>query len=417
MTERNSAAPIGVVATVLPSLLRSLPVAAAVVVLLVLGAIASAEPGPLGPRGRRSISLVNATALQRLVKVHVRVRGVRRWTIFVDGRPRGSSTGTAGFARVTRPGRHRISVALAELPGRSRTVSVTLPSPGGPVVAAAGDIACDPSSFYFNEGRGLARRCHQRATSDLLVNAGLQAVLPLGDLQYYCGAEAAFMASYDPSWGRVKAITHPTPGNHEYQATGGYGCAPPGGQGYFAYWGPAAGDPSQGYYSFDLGSWHLVSLNSNCEVIGGCGPGSPQERWLRADLAAHGADCTLAYWHQPAFSSRVTQTGAPKTLAFLRDLYHAGAEVLLNGDEHHYERFAAQAPEGAADPARGIREFVVGTGGEDLRPFGTPMANSEVRRDDTFGVLELALRPASYSWQFVPEAGGSFTDSGSSPCH
>ena len=385
-------------------------------VALLACAIAFAEPGPTGARGRRSVSLISATAVQRLVKLDVRARGARRWSIYVDGRLSGFSRGNTGFARITRPGRHRIYVAVEGQ--RSRVVDVTLRPPGGPVVAAAGDIACDPSNFYFNEGRGMANRCHQRATSDLLVNAGLKAVLPLGDLQYYCGAQAAFMASYDPSWGRVKPITHPTPGNHDYQPSGGYGCAPPCGQGYFAYWGPAAGDPSRGYYSFDLGSWHLVSVNSNCEAIGGCGAGSPQERWLRADLAGHArARCTLAYWHRPPFSSRVTPTGAPKTLALLQDLYDSGAEVLLNGDEHHYERFAPQTPKGAADPARGIREFVVGTGGEDLRPFGTPVANGEVRRDDTFGVLELALRPASYSWQFVPEAGGSFTDSGSSPCH
>jgi acid phosphatase type 7 len=382
----------------------------------IAGAVATAEPGPPGPRGRRSVSLISATALQRLVKLHVRVRGARRWSIYVDGRLSGFSRRDSGFARVTRAGRHKIYVAIEGQ--RSRVVDVTVRPPGGPVVAAAGDIACDPSNFYFNEGRGMGNRCHQRATSDLLVNAGLTAVLPLGDLQYYCGAQAAFMASYDPSWGRVKAITHPTPGNHDYQTGGGYGCAPPGGQGYFAYWGPAAGDPSKGYYSFDVGSWHLVSLNANCEVIGGCGPGSAQERWLRADLAAHaGVRCTLAYWHQPPFSSRVTQAGPPETTALLQDLYDSGAEVLLNGHDHHYERFAPQTPQGAADPARGIREFIVGTGGEDLRPFGTPVANSEVRRDDTFGVLELALRPAGYSWQFVPEAGGSFTDSGSSPCH
>jgi len=402
--------------------MRTVSWASACVLLLLVGAIAGtvalAEPAPTGPWGRRSISLVSATALQRLVKLHVRARGAGRWTIVVDGRPSGFSTGTIGFARVTRPGRHRIFVALERPLVRSRTVTVTLQPPGSPVVAAAGDIACDPSSFYFNEGRGLAHRCHQRATSNLLVNAGLTAVLPLGDLQYYCGAEAAFMASYDPSWGRVKAISHPTPGNHEYQPSGRYGCAPPGGQGYFSYWGAAAGDPSQGYYSFDVGSWHLVSVNSNCDAIGGCGRGSPQERWLRADLAAHaGARCTLAYWHQPPFSSRVTQRGTPKTRALVQDLYDAGGDLLLNGDEHHYERFAPQTPAGVADPAHGIRELVVGTGGVDLRPFGTPVANSEVRQDDTFGVLELTLLPSSYRWQFIPEAGGTFTDSGSAPCH
>jgi hypothetical protein len=285
------------------------------------------------------------------------------------------------------------------------------------VIAAAGDIACDPNAFAFNEGRGSANACHQRATSDLLVNAGLTAVLALGDLQYYCGALAAFMYSYDPSWGRVKTITHPAPGNHEYQLAGAYGCAP-GAQGYFSYWGPAAGDPSRGYYSFDIGAWHLISLNSNCDEIGGCSAGSPQERWLRADLAAHAdALCTLAYWHHPPFTSSVVPVGTPRTLALLRDLYAAGADVLLNGHQHNYERFAPQTPAGVADPSHGIREFVVGTGGEDLRRFGTPIANSEVREDGTFGVLELTLLPASYTWQFIPEAGDAFTDSGSTACH
>src|ERR671931_1157180 len=349
--------------------MRRVVLAAVCAMALLAGAVASAEPGPPGPWGRRSVSLLSATALQRLVKLQVRVRGARRWLIYVDGHLSGFSTSTVGFARVTRPGPHRIFVALAGRDGaplqpliRSRALSITLARSAGPVVAAAGDIACDPNSAAFNDGRGSPRGCHQLATSNLLVNAGLKAVLALGDLQYYCGAEAAFMAAYDPSWGRVKAITYPTPGNHEYQAGGAYGCAPPGGQGYFAYWGAAAGDPSRGYYSFDLGAWHVVSLNSNCDAIG-------------------------------------------------------GAELLLNGDEHNYERFAPQTPQGAADPTHGIREFVVGTGGQDLRPFGTKIANSEVRQDDTFGVLELTLLPTSYTWQFIPEAGGTFTDSGSSPCH
>jgi hypothetical protein len=404
--------------------MRSLSAVAAVVVLLVAGAAASAEPGPHAPWGRRSISLISATALQGLVKLHVRVRGARRWVAYVDGRPSGFSTQTVGYARVTQPGRHRISVALA---GRnkmalrplvqSRTVDVTLARPAGPVVAAAGDIACDPNAPAFNDGRGSARACHQRATSDLLVNAGLTAVLALGDLQYYCGSLAAFMYSYDPSWGRVKSITHPAPGNHEYQLTGAYGCAS-GAAGYFSYWGPAAGDPARGYYSFDIGAWHLVSLNSNCDDIGGCGQGSAEERWLRADLATHaGARCTLAYWHHPPFTSSVVPVGTPRTLALLQDLYAGGADLLLTGHQHNYERFAPQTPKGVADPANGVREFVVGTGGEDLRPFGTPIANSEIREADTFGVLELMLLPTSYSWQFIPEAGDSFTDSGSAPCH
>jgi len=396
--------------------MRSLFAAAVVVVLLVAGAAASAEPRPQGPRGRQSVSLISATALQRLVKLHVRVRGARRWVAYVDGKPRGFSSETVGYARVTEPGPHKIFVALGPRV-RSRTVSVTLAQPAGPVVAAAGDIACDPNTGAFNEGRGSAKACHQRATSDLLVNAGLTAVLALGDLQYYCGALPAFMASYDPSWGRVRSITYPSPGNHEYQGGGAYGCEP-GAAGYYTYWGGAAGHPSQGYYSFDIGAWHLISLNSNCDDIGGCGAGSPEERWLRADLAAHsGARCTLAFWHHPPFASSVVPVGVPRTLALLQDLYAGGVDVLLNGHQHNYERFAPQTPEGVADPEHGVRELVVGTGGEDLRPFGASVANSQVRNDETFGVLELVLLPTGYTWQFIPEADDTFTDSGSAQCH
>lgn len=396
--------------------MRSLAAAAVVVVLLVAGAAASAEPRPRTPWGRQSVSLISATALQRLVKLHVRVRGARRWVAYVDGKPSGFASESIGYARVTQPGRHRVFVEVA--PGvRSRTLSVTLARPAGPVIAAAGDIACDPNSNAFNEGRGSATACHQRATSDLLVNAGLTAALAIGDLQYYCGALAAFMFSYDPSWGRVKSITYPAPGNHEYQGGGAYGCTP-GAEGYFAYWGAGARNPSGGYYSFDIGAWHLISLNSNCDFIGGCGLGSPEERWLRADLAAHaGARCTLAFWHHPPFTSSVTPVGIPRTQALLQDLYDGGGDVLLTGHQHNYERFAPQTPQGVADPQRGVREFVVGTGGEDLRPFGTPIANSEVRNDETFGVLELILLPTGYSWQFIPEAGDTFTDRGSSQCH
>jgi hypothetical protein len=389
----------------------------------IAGATALGEPSPAPGHGRRAIALVGAKSVDRLVRVKVRFKGSHRWLIYVDGRRSGFSREPTGFVHVTEPGPHRVFVALADKHNnlvrplvRSRVLRFTTPSPDAPVVAAAGDIACDPASVSFNEGRGVPRRCHQMATSNLLVNAGLQAVLPLGDLQYYCGSEAAFMASYGPSWGRVKSITYPAPGNHEYQTSGSFGCTT-GAQGYFAYWAPAAGDPTRGYYSFDIGSWHLISLNSNCGEIGGCGVGSAEERWLRADLAAHPSRCTLAYWHHPPFTSSVAPADTARTIALLRDLYAARVELLLNGHQHNYERFAPQTPAGVADPANGIREFVVGTGGEDLRPFGAPIANSEVRQDDTFGVLELTLRPDSYAWQFIPEAGGDFTDSGSFACH
>jgi len=164
-----------------------------------------------------------------------------------------------------------------------------------PVVAAVGDIACDPANPSYNGGDGTATACRMKATSDLLVGGGWSAVLLLGDNQYEDGALARYQASYDPTWGRVKGLTYPAPGNHEYGT--------PGAAGYFAYFGAAAGDPARGYYSFDLGAWHLVVLNSNCAAVSGCGPGSAQEQWLAADLAAHPGRCTLAYWHHPRFSS------------------------------------------------------------------------------------------------------------------
>ena len=276
-----------------------------------------------------------------------------------------------------------------------------------PVVAAAGDIACDPADPNFNGGNGTASYCRQMATSDLLVGAGLSAVLLLGDDQYENGSLAKFQASYDPSWGRVKAITRPAPGNHEYNTAAA--------SGYYAYFGAAAGDPSKGWYSFDLGAWHVVVLNSNCAAVGGCGAGSPQEQWLRADLAAHPGVCTLAYFHHPRFSSGPHGPTAEMD-AFWRDLHAAGAEIVVNGHDHDYERFAPQTPDGALDAAAGIREFVVGTGGSPLDPFIRAPRNSEARAL-AHGVLKLTLRSGSYDWAFIPVAGGTFTDRGSGACH
>jgi hypothetical protein len=287
---------------------------------------------------------------------------------------------------------------------------------GDPVIAAAGDIACDPASPTFNGGAGTSTSCRQRYTSDLLVGAGLAAVLPLGDIQYECGGYPAFLQSYDPTWGRVKSITRPAVGNHEYLTSGGTGCdaGNAGANGYFTYYGAAAGNPDQGYYSFDLGSWHVIALNSNCGDVGGCGPGSPQGQWLTSDLAAHPNLCTLAYWHIPLFSSG--GRAAPNSRPFWDALYAAGADVVLTGHDHIYERFAPQDPSGRPDDVRGMRQFVVGTGGSNHTSLATLAANSEVRNASTFGVLKLTLRPTSYEWQFVPEAGGSFTDSGTTSC-
>jgi hypothetical protein len=274
---------------------------------------------------------------------------------------------------------------------------------GEVVVAAAGDIACHPDEIAAGD-----RPCRQGATADLLAGLRLDAVLPLGDLQYQDGDLASFQAVYHQSWGRFKAITRPAVGNHEYGTRGAAG--------YFSYFGAVAGDPANGWYSYNLGNWHLIALNSQCRHIGGCGPGSPQERWLRADLAAHPADCTLAYWHEPRFSSG-HHGDQPGVAALWQALHDAGAEVVLNGHDHDYERFAPQDPGGTLDDARGIRQFVVGTGGANHRVFKTVKPNSEVRNADTFGVLVLTLGTGHYTWRFVPEPGRQFTDQGTGECH
>jgi hypothetical protein len=233
-------------------------------------------------------------------------------------------------------------------------------------------------------------------------------VMAVGDLAYPNGSKENF-ACYDRTWGRVKSRTRPAPGNHEFHAAG----ATP----YFDYFGPAAGDPKTGYYSYELGSWHIIVLNSECKDVGGCEAGSPQERWLRADLAAHPAVCTLAYWHKPLFSSGGAHGNDLTVKPLWQALYEANAEVVIGGHDHDYERFGPQTPDGVADPQRGIREFVVGTGGKNLRPFAEPKPNSELRDTTAFGVLRLTLKPGAYDWQFIPEAGKTFTDSGSGTCH
>ena len=300
-----------------------------------------------------------------------------------------------------------IAAVLAEPTERPTATSFGAGSPVvGPTIAAAGDIACAPESPAFNSGVGEGRRCRQKATSDLLL-ARYVGVLALGDLQYEDGAYAKFVDSYDPTWGRVKAITSPVPGNHEYETTGATG--------YFRYFGTAAGDPAKGYHSGDLGSWHLIALNSNCSAVGGCGTGSPQEQWLRGDLAAHPNVCTLAYWHHPRYSSG-THGSDPTYRAFWQALYDANADVVLVGHDHDYERFAPQDANGRRDDERGLRQFVVGTGGRGLRSFSRVAPHSEVRDASSLGVLELTLGADAYAWRFRP-AVGSFADSGSTSCH
>ncbi|HMB24234.1 MAG TPA: DNRLRE domain-containing protein, partial [Anaerolineales bacterium] len=277
---------------------------------------------------------------------------------------------------------------------------------GDPVIAAAGDIACDPADGNFKSGSGTSSACRQKATSDLLAGKNYAAVLTLGDTQYEDGTLKKFQQSFDPSWGRVKNIIRPAVGNHEYNTAGA--------DGYYSYFGSAAGDKTKGYYSYDIGAWHIIALNSNCSKVGGCGTGSPQEKWLKADLAAHPNACTLAYWHHPRFSSGEHGSDSAYDI-FWKDLYAAGAEIVLSGHDHDYERFAPQSPGGAGDP-NGIQQFVVGTGGKNHYAFSKTLANSAVRNSDTYGILQLTLHPASYEWKFIPEAGKSFTDSGTRNC-
>jgi hypothetical protein len=234
-------------------------------------------------------------------------------------------------------------------------------------------------------------------------------VLTLGDTVYDDGSAGQFARCYAPSWGRFRDRTYPVAGNHDYHTAGA--------SGYYGFFGARAGQRGKGWYSFDLGGWHLIALNSNCDEVGGCQPGSAQVRWLRADLAAHPARCTLAFWHHPRFSSGITHGSDPAVGGLWVALFQAGADVVLVGHEHNYERFAPLDPLGRVDPARGVREFVVGTGGRSHYPLGSPLPGSEARNSDSFGLLEFRLRPSGYTWRFLPAQGSSFQDSGAGSCH
>jgi acid phosphatase type 7 len=266
-----------------------------------------------------------------------------------------------------------------------------------PVLLAAGDIA----------------NCKMIAGAEAtakIIEANPGTVAAIGDLALENGSAADFADCYAKTWGAFKSRTRPVPGNHEFHSGG----ATP----YFQYFGAAAGDPSKGYYSYQLGAWHIIAINGECKDLGGCQAGSAEEKWLRADLKVHPAACTLAYWHEPLFSSGAKHGDNPAYRDFWRDLYAANATIVLNGHDHDYERFAPQTPNGQADPKRGIREFVVGTGGNHERDFSaTPQPNSQVRITDTFGVLKLTLHPHSYDWQFIPQAGETSHDSGTDTCH
>ena len=288
--------------------------------------------------------------------------------------------------------RSRAAAKIKSVTVQPSSASVAAPPPPHSVVfVGAGDIAgCSTSG--------------DEATANLLDNiAGT--VFTVGDNAYDSGTAAEFTNCYNPTWGRHKTRTRPAPGNHDYVT--------PGAAGYYGYFGANAGDPAKGYYSYDLGDWHIIALNSNIARDAG----SPQEQWLRADLAASTKSCTLAYWHHPRFSSGFEHGNDTSIQPLWQALYDYSADVVLSGHDHDYERFAPQTPTGVADPTRGIREFIVGTGGRSHYSLGTLKANSQVFDATSYGVLKLTLGTGGYDWEFVHVAGATFTDAGSAGCH
>jgi acid phosphatase type 7 len=302
-----------------------------------------------------------------------------------------------------RPGRH---VGTVRSQGRSLRLVVGVggepplpwpfPSPAPlfgaePVIAGAGDIA---SSNFGAE-----------KTAKLLDEIDPDVVYTTGDNAYPDGAEADYARFYEPTWGRHKARTLPTPGNHDYHQ--------PGAGPYFDYFGAFAGERESGYYAYSLGSWRVYALNSNIPMEAG----SPQETWLRGDLTAHPRACVLAYWHHPRFSAGKYHDDA-RSEPIWRALYDQSAEVVLTGHDHNYQRYAPMSSAGAVELERGIREFVVGTGGHARYPLvARPDGTREAADDQTTGVLRLTLLRNGYDWQFVSEPGKTFTDTGSAGCH
>jgi acid phosphatase type 7 len=284
-----------------------------------------------------------------------------------------------------------IAVGGSGVAGTGNSDGVTLQGDNH-VLVGAGDIARCPAG-------------QAEATARLLDEIP-GAVFTLGDNAYDVGSPEEFANCYHLSWGRHKERTFPAVGNHEYLT--------PGASGYFEYFGAVAGDPDKGYYSYNLGTWHVVVINSMCPS--GCHAGSAQEQWLREDLAAHPTQCTLAYWHYPLFSTG-TWGGYVEMRPLWQALYEAGTEVILNGHEHFYERFPLLNPDGVRDPDRGIRQFIVGTGGNGFHDFVPDVPpTSELRYSHTYGVMKFTLRTSSYDWEFIPVAGQTFRDTGSDSC-
>lgn len=334
------------------------------------------------------------------------------WSYDVDWGDGNSSTGTksaitpieTSHTYVTQ-GDYTVTVAVTNNKDATGTGRATVAATD-PVIIAAGDIGdCDRTS--------------DDATGSLIATLeGI--VMPLGDNAYTSGTPTEFANCYAPAWGGQKARTRPVAGNHDYYNPG----ATKNADGYFGYFGAAAGDPSKGYYSFTLGTWRVIVLNTGTESNTFIAAGSAQEQWLRSELASHSEQCTVALFHHPQFSTVTDRPFIrPETTPLWQALYDGGADLVLNGHDHTYQRYKPMRPDGTADAAFGIRQITVGTGGgEGLYGFGSTNPNLEVRagngENGTFGVLKLTLKNGSYSWQFMPAPGqGSFTDSGSGTCH
>jgi peptidoglycan/xylan/chitin deacetylase (PgdA/CDA1 family) len=311
------------------------------------------------------------------------------------------------------------------------TTTVQVQPNADPVIGSAGDIACDPSSSGYNNGQGNNGVCVAASTATLLT--GMDAVLPLGDDQYNCGGVSAFEQAYGPTWGVKRAITYPVPGDKDWATSGGTDCPTTAGAGYQQYFSSSGGafgsplpsvvnvDPSTAYYSYNLGSWHIIALNTSPCVLnnpGFCAAGSAQDLWLQNDLAHDTATCTLAYYQNPRWASTPSGSGGDNRMQQLwQDLYTGGADVVLDGDSHWYERFAPLNASGAVDNTHGTREFIVGTGGAGLETPGTEVATSQVLNATTHGIIKLTLHNGSYGWQFINNGESSFTDSGTASCH
>jgi 3',5'-cyclic AMP phosphodiesterase CpdA len=268
------------------------------------------------------------------------------------------------------------------------------------VLIGAADVAvCGQGEENENDERTA------EMVEQMLAGAPDAVVFIPGDVVYDSGSTAEYQNCFGPSWGRFKERVRPVPGNHDYNS---------GGAPYFDYFGAAAGEVGKGYYSYDLGDWHVVALNSNCNDIA-CGPNSPQVRWLEEDLRASTAKCSLAYWHHPRFTSGLAgDTGVMNPI--WRTAVENGVDVVVSGHDHDYERFAPLDSAGQPDP-NGARQFIVGTGGAYLRPFGEPKPASEVRLSGTHGIIRFNLYPDRYEWQFIPQDDPARTDSGTGECH